>query len=104
MSSSSELQPGVLSENSLGKLPDSTDTLNDKDLQNLLRYGFQPSNHSVETIDKFTQWRIQIYHINRYNNSNLSNEFADDFQYFNKTNFEKTAKDIKPNLRSFHYQ
>ncbi|RKF81708.1 hypothetical protein GcM3_032037 [Golovinomyces cichoracearum] len=84
MSLSSELQRGVLSEKSLGRLSDSTDTLNDKDLQNISRYGFQPSNHSVETIDKFTRWRIQIYRINRYTN-----------------NFDKMAKDIKSNLRDF---
>ena len=101
MPSSPKMQSDALLEKSLEKQPDLSDSLTDKDLQDLLRHGFHPSKHSDETIDKFAQWRIQIYRLNGYTNSNLSNEFADDFQYFNKTDFGKMAKDIKSCLRDF---
>ena len=76
-------------------------TITDNDeLQNMLRKGVRPKDETRARLDRYLAWRLHIYNTYGWKEKNLADSFVEDFEYFEKDDFEAFGKNNLKRLRT----
>ena len=75
-------------------------TMDDDELQDMIRKGVKPKDESRVRLDQYLYWRLHIYDLYEWKGAILSDSFAEDFQHFDRDDFEAFKKDDIKRLRN----
>ena len=76
-----------------------TDVINNE-LQDMLRKGVKSKDEFRARLDQYLAWRLYIYDTYGWKGKNLADLFVEDFEYFEKDDFEAFGKNDIKRLRT----
>ena len=77
-----------------------TNTMTDDELQDMIRKGVKPKDESRARLGQYLSWRLHIYDLYEWKGTILADSFVEDFQHFDRDDFEAFKKNDIKRLRN----